>query len=264
MASQTILTMTKNLSRLSFPVLVLFVFAGINLNAQENKLTPPSVTNIDQLDTVVFDLSQAFVVNGFVEFPVSFKTDDVIYALDFSLKYNQNKYSFDTIIDMTTYLLDNSFYNPFDSTIRFTSSSLTPIPNLTQLVKIRFDTITTSLMCFGDIYTLKGYLNGDQCSVKLVDCNVLSVTENSFTPGSISVFPVPAKEAVHIRISELIYNAVVSLIDLSGRIMEEQNHSVVHEGSVLSFETGNLSEGIYLVNVKSGKNSFTGKLVINK
>lgn len=262
MASQTTLTMTKNLSRLLF--LASFMLAGIYVFAQENKWTPPSTANIDQYDSVVFDLSQAVVANGYVEFPVYFKSDDVIYALDFSLKYNQNKYSFDTIIDMTTYLLDNSFYNPFDSTIRFTSSSLTPIPNLTQLVKIRFDTITTSLMCFGDIYTLKGYLNGDQCSVKLVDCSLLSVTENSFTPGSITVFPVPAKEAVHIRISELIYNAVVSLTDLSGRIMEEQNHSVVHEGSVLSFETGNLSEGIYLVNVKSGKNSFTGKVVINK
>lgn len=262
MHSQTTLTMTKNLIHVFF--FASFMFAGINVFAQENKLTPPSVANIDQYDSVVFDLSQAVVANGYLEFPVYFKTDDVIYALDFSLKYNQNKYSYDTIIDMTTYLLDNSFYNPFDSTIRFTSSSLTPIPNMTQLVKIRFDTIATSLMCFGDIFTLKGYLNGDQCSVKLVDCNLLSVSENSFSPGSITIFPVPAKEAIHIRMSELIRNAVFSLSDLSGRIIETQNYPVVQAGATVSFNTGNLSEGVYFVTVESGKNTFTGKVVINK
>ncbi|MBL7929914.1 MAG: T9SS type A sorting domain-containing protein [Bacteroidia bacterium] len=242
-----------------------FLFsAGISVQAQENKVSPPVTANIDQFDSVVFDLSQAVVANGYLEFPVYFKTDDVIYSLDFSLKYNQTKYLYDTIIDMTTYLLDNSFYNQFDSTIRFTSSSLTPIPNLTQLVKVRFDTITTSLMCFGDIFTLKGYLNGDQCSVKLVDCNLLSVSENSFNHGSIVIFPVPSKEVIHVRMNELIQNAVISMTDLSGRIIEEQNHQIVQPGSTVSFETGNLSDGVYLVTVKSGRNTFTGKAVINK
>lgn len=254
--------MTKNLYRIFF--FASFMFAGIIVNAQENKLTPPGVANIDQYDSVVFDLSQAVVANGYVEFPVYFKTDDVIYALDFSLKYNQNKYLYDTIIDMTTYLLDNSFYNQFDSTIRFTSSSLTPIPNLTPLVKVRFDTLTTSLMCFGDIYTMKGYLNGDQCSIKLIDCNVLSVSENSFAPGSITIYPVPAKETIHIRMNEMMKDAVISLADVSGRVVEEQKHLAIQKGDKVSFNAGHLSDGVYFITVNSGKNSFTGKVVIHK
>lgn len=55
-------------------LLILHAVVSVNVNAQENELTPTSTANIDQFDSVVFDLSQAVVSNVFIEFPVYFKT----------------------------------------------------------------------------------------------------------------------------------------------------------------------------------------------
>ena len=52
---------------------------------------------IDNLDTVVFDLSQAIIVSNKVSFPVYVLSDETINSLDFSFMYNQNNLLFDSI-----------------------------------------------------------------------------------------------------------------------------------------------------------------------
>ena len=103
------------------------------------------VQTIDALDTVVFDLSQAVINGNNVEFPVSIISDDTINSLDFSLKYNQINLSYDTIIDLTTYLQSFAFYNNNDSTLRFTSYCFQAISHDTSLVSIHFNMLSAQI-----------------------------------------------------------------------------------------------------------------------
>ncbi|GEM_PF-1280216 len=228
----------------------------------KNSYHPPST--IDVYDTVIFDLSQSATINGYTEFPVYFKSDDVIYAFDFSLKYDHNKISYDTIIDLTTYLLDNCYYNPNDSTIRFTSSSLIPIDNNTPLVKVRFDTLTNSAICFGDVHTLKGYLNGDVCSVKLIDCSPLGIAEISPDKINALVFPNPASKSITIKFQNTVLeNAVVVISDFTGKNFYQQNQSMNIFGKECKVDLKNFAKGIYILQVHSGTQTFKQKLVIH-
>ena len=94
----------------------------ISSTTTSNNITTNS--QIDLSDTVVFDLSQAIITGTSIDIPISIISDDTINALDFSLKYDQVKFLYDSIIDLTTYLQAVSFYNSNDSTIRFTSNSI--------------------------------------------------------------------------------------------------------------------------------------------
>src|SRR5688572_12208989 len=71
---------------------------------------------IDSSDTVFFNFDQVTVNAGIASFPISIITDDTIYALDFSFRYNVNAVSCDTIIELVNYIESDYFYNGLDST----------------------------------------------------------------------------------------------------------------------------------------------------
>ena len=121
--------------------------------------------SIDLLDTVVFDVSNAIKIGNVISFPISILSDDTVNALDFSFKYNQTNLTYDSITDLTTYLQALAFYNPNDSTVRFTSNSFQRYVNNTPLVMLHF-TLLTSQFITSDINTIKGYLNGNVCSIR--------------------------------------------------------------------------------------------------
>ena len=70
--------------------LLLLMFLALNVSALRANEPLPGITVINQLDSVIFDLSQSVCASGQVTFPVYFKSDDPIYAVDFSLKFNPN------------------------------------------------------------------------------------------------------------------------------------------------------------------------------
>jgi hypothetical protein len=138
---------------------------------------------INSADTVVFDLSQATCAGAYIQIPVSILSDDTIYTLDFSLKYDHINLTYDSVANHKAYLNESSYYNPPDSTLRFTSWSLQQIGNNTPLVYIYFNLLSGQI---GAAYlnTIKAYLNGDSCSVKIID----AVPSTGITAGGSTTF----------------------------------------------------------------------------
>ncbi len=253
--------MKKILLLLAAILFEIIITPAQTVNSTE-KLTPPSPLTIDQFDTTIFDISQAVYAGSYVEFPVYFNSDDFIYAFDFSFKYNQLNFLFDTIIDMTTYLLDNSYYNPNDSTIRFTSSSLTPIANNTPLVKIRFDTLSGQ-MCSNDINTILDYLNGQQWgSVKVIDCIALGISENKKDDNLFTVFPNPSDGMINVQFKKPVGETCsLKIEDITGKTVFENNFNDL-TSNPFNLDLHFLPKGIYILRVISSSASYSRKLVL--
>lgn len=220
-------------------------------------LTQCSFAQVNTLDTLMFDISQAVTTGSYVEVPVSFLSDDSIVALDFSFKYNQVNFTCDSIIDLTTYLQELWYYNTNDSIMRFTSYSLQNIPNNTAVVMVRFNTLSGQL-CGSDMNTVKGYLNGDACSIKVVNCipNGLLEVDASHL---ISIYPNPANWKLYIETQE--EKVSVSLIDVSGRqVIPSFNAETLKK---IEINTASLSDGVYFLQTnRSNGLTKTEKIII--
>jgi len=163
------------------------VFAG---NHDVNKSTI-----INQLDTVVFDLTKAVIAGNKIWFPVYMLTDDTdIVALDFSLKYNLAKLAYDTILPIPSYIqgLPNQ-----DASHRIAYTSYTGGQNYvndTPLVYIRFTWLSSGQICDTDLDSVKGYLNGTTCSVKIPSsCLSVGLPEVNIKDNFFTIFPNPSQ-----------------------------------------------------------------------
>lgn len=238
-------------------LLLLAFIKGLNAQIIQNR-------TIDIYDTVVFDVSQAAVVtvgvDNYVDIPISFKSDDIINALDFSLKYNHSNLLYDTIFDFTGHIQMAEYYNPNDSTIRFTSNSLTVYTNLVKTVSIRFKMLSNQ-MSNTDLNTLLAYLNGDLSSVKLVGA-VIGIGINELEVSNLfNSYPNPATESICISVNQI---SDMDIIDLSGKIVYKQNDlSPISENKI---DVNFLSAGMYILKVTSISTDAVQlkKIIINK
>ena len=158
-------------------LIICTIFIGFIAQAQNNnhdQVNSKTPSVINALDTVIFDLSKAVVTGSQVEFPVLFKSDDVVNALDFSMKYDQINFLYDSIYSKAYYITSSSLYNSSDQTIRFTSYSFHNYTHDTVLVTMRFTMLNGIDFCSADLNTISVYLNGDPCSFKVVNCAVFS------------------------------------------------------------------------------------------
>lgn len=215
---------------------------------------------IDTLDTVIFDLNKAVLIGNIVEFPVTFHSDDFIYALDFSLKFNNQLVEFDSLINITPGLNYLYYMNPIDSTLRFTSYRLGQLINDTAVVKLRF-TSQYGAICMNDLNTIDGYLNGDHCSYKVTDCDTLtsSVFNLSFSKGFESIYPNPASDKVNVKV---VKDTFIRIVTTNGKIV--LNKSLKSSEEEHELNVSNLSEGLYFVHFISNEGSVTQKLLIQK
>jgi hypothetical protein len=197
---------------ISFSILcfILLSLQGLSIDLQEAKhystldLTEIQTPAIDSLDTVIFDLSQAVYGSNTVYFPVYFSSDDLIYALDFALRYVDSRLVYDTITlaPAGSGLLAYSFLNPADSTVRFTSSQFVALPNRQPIAFVHFELIpgTTSLDTT-DFYNLRGLLNGDPCTELVIPPGVTSLNEPVLSVD-IKVFPNPTTQSFSLCVDE--------------------------------------------------------------
>ena len=196
-------------------IILILITAFITSSAQSQSIAQ-RVFTIDQFDTVFFDLQAAVVVGNKVEFPVYFRSDDQIVALDFNFKYNQIKLDYDTIFKMANYLDALAFYNSNDSTVRLTSFTNTLFyPNDSVLFKVRFDILQPGALCSGDLNSVNSLLNGDICTSKKVDCPTSLIEESIFK--EVTIGPNPSNGVVHIH--GLPNGSRYRLADLKGRIV---------------------------------------------
>ena len=229
-------------------LIVTIIFSSLISFAQ----SPNDMNIIDAQDTVVFDISHADSGIGYVEFPVYFLSNDTINALDFSFKYNQTNFSYDTILKLAGYLSITSNYNLGDSTVYFTSFSITTFTNNTPMVKIRFN-VSSGKFCTDDLNSVLVYLNGDACSAKITDC--ITDTVNSIVAPvnyneSVELFPNPSNGFFQMNFntnSSESYHLIVS--DVNGKIVYKQNaNSSVGEND-MNLHLDFLSKGVYLLQV---------------
>ena len=238
------------------PRIVISVMAGIAFS-QNNSIRESQV--IDQFDTVVFNVSQSVSQSGYVEFPVYFRSDDTVNALDFSFKFNTTKFAYDSVIRLAGYLSISANYNTTDSTLYFTSYSLQRITNDTPLVKVRLWLLSGQL-CSGDLNSVAAYLNGDPCTLRVTNpaACLTDVVEIENKNQSLSVYPNPTTGLSNIKFnSSANDNAVTSLSDFSGRVVMNQNVKLISGDNNFPLDLNQLSDGIYILMLKSSlENSF--------
>lgn len=123
---------------------------------------------INASDSVIFDLSRATCTSSYFIVPVSIKSTDVIYALDFSMKYTLSKITYNSIINYyPTSVTASANYYTGDSTLRFTSFCMSTMVHDTAIVAVRFNFISGPVTVL-DFNSIHAYLNGDGCSYKVV------------------------------------------------------------------------------------------------
>lgn len=211
---------------------------------------------IDQYDTVVFDLSLAIRNGSYIDIPVYILSDDSIFSLDFSLKFDHSKLEFDTIIDNATYLQSLSYYNPSDSTIRYTSSSFQNYRNDTTLVSIRFNTFSGEIN-LEDLNSLFSYLNGSSCSIKVINSLPVFIENIDEMVNVVKVFPNPANDILNINSDE---NISIQLLDINCR--EVYGTTILNSNQILEVDIHDFNPGIYLLRVYNENNYSIMKVII--
>lgn len=209
---------------------------------------------IDVFDTVVFDISQSVMAGNQVSFPVYFLSDDTINALDFSLVFDETNFSLDTIINLTTYL--QPVYNINMGILYFTSYSLQEIDHNTPLVSVRFNMLGHYL-CSDDLDSIIVYLNGDPCSVKVIECISDKTPEINNVNELVSCFPNPVSGILNI-ISPV--DAAIELIDVNG---SQVLSSKAEANRTLQINTSGIASGVYMVKIFNDNTVSVKKIVIN-
>ncbi len=123
---------------------------------------------INQFDTVIFDFSQALCTSGLIQVPVSISSDDQVYALDFELKFNPSQFTYNSLINHQPYLNNAANFHATDSTLRFTTFSMTPIGNNTPLISLRFN-VPSGMLSLSSFITIRTWLNGDNSSYRAIN-----------------------------------------------------------------------------------------------
>jgi hypothetical protein len=77
--------------------------------------------------------------------------------------------------------------------------------------------------------------------------------------STITIYPNPTREYIHIILPENVSNAVFTIYDMQGKALIQQN---INNQDVVS--VSNLAAGIYIYSVRTDKEKHEGKLIINK
>jgi len=238
--------------------------ATITINNKSDQPKTPLVINTG--DTVVFDLSNATIAGNYIQFPISILSDDVVNALDFAMKFNYPTFTYDSTFNLTNYISPFGYFNPTDSTLRLTSNSLQTYANNTPLLSIRFN-IGSGFTCSDiNLNAITVYLNGDPCSVKLINCTTTttSISDVSANPELLYVYPNPAMDFFQLDyISNSTKEISIVVFDINGRKVIDQKHSIVAGATNIKTDFDKFSNGVYFVRIVDLSNNSveTRKLV---
>ena len=204
------------MSKIILSNLFLFFAAMIHCQAKQSNIFPtPDVVTIDAGDSVIFDMFNATYSGSQVTIPVYINSDDPIYAVDFSFKFNNLDMVYDTITlsPAGSTLLAVSYLNPNDSVVRFTSSSLVSIANQTVLAFIHFNLASGQSLDAANMFSLKGYLNGDPCSEAIIPPSTVGLSDLA-SNWNLSIFPNPATDFLFVEMNK---DAVLEVLDVQGK-----------------------------------------------
>lgn len=235
-------------------LILLFVLTGTIAFSKNSKSYAPSVSAINQYDTVFFDLIHSSLISNYIEIPVFFRSDDVINALDFAMKFDLTKLEYDSTIVHRTSMSPLANYNPNDSTLRLTSFDLQAIPNDTLLVTLRFKLLNgTTQIHKTDFNSIAALLNGDPCTGIVIEQTIPSAINNISGDVLVHVYPNPATDVLNVSVSE---NTKVQILTVAGQIVFE---GFIAGGEKLNINTSGFPDGNYLLRA-----IINNKLVVRK
>jgi hypothetical protein len=211
-----------------------------------------------QQDSVIFDLGASTGIGNSSEFPVYIISGDSIFALDFAFRFDMNAVAFDSLSVVSGSLQYLFYFNPVDSTFRFTSNSLMPMVSDTPLVLLRFSTLG-SPMCINDLEITETYLNGNVCEHAIRNCVILDVPEEPMEESDLLIYPVPASEKLNVSLNS---PAQVSLVDLRGKSVLQQFCSAQHQ--IMEMEIGFLNPGMYILQIHTATQKLYRKVLIDR
>jgi hypothetical protein len=239
---------------------------GYSQNNSSNNLSAPqkyqqggnSISSIDAGDTVYFDIINLSVVGNVLAIPMYIKSDDIVNAMDFKLKYNHTNLLFDSIqlisncFDQTTF-----FESPFDSSIRFTSNSFLNYPSDTLLLKVYFQ-IVSGTFNDSDFFGQAAFLNGLTCTAYLVVPPPVSVAEINEIPN-LKLYPNPVINELHISGEKL---TEIHIFDINGKLVDSYDPSIVF--SNYRMDVSYLNQGSYVVKINAGDLTSIKQIIVNR
>ena len=237
---------------ISFVLAIAFFASCYCVSASNRSVSSAQIHAIDYQDTLFFDLSAASFTAGLVQFPVYFRSDDTIYAVDFAMKFNQQIIQYDTIIGLLPSLNANFFLNPADSTLRFTSYDLNPIGNYQYVAWIKFYTQSTSISSL-DFSNLEAYLNGFSCTYFFLE-GVNAI--NTPNEKAVRIYPNPTSGLIRMEGAE---NAQLDIFDMQGALMRTFGKSSL---GTRAFDLSFLENGSYVLSLSDDRSFKNFRIVI--
>jgi hypothetical protein len=216
----------------------------------------PSAGFKSATEKVIFDLNRAVYTANSVEVPVTVMSLDAINAIDFSLKFNENKLSFAGVTGVASNLEALSHFNTNDKTLRFTSSSLDNVDAARAVAFVKFN--MNGSVDASDLMNTFGYINGTQAEVEVIGNFVTGISANDYNEV-VAVFPNPATSVVNVIAPEA---TSIQMMDAAGRVISESVS--VPAGQTHSISTSEFAAGVYFVKISNNNFSVMKKVVVNK
>lgn len=213
--------------------------------------------SITSSDTLIFDLSGINYSGNYILVPVYFHSDDTVYTIDFSMRFNLLFLSYDSIIVHHTGVFQAANFNWGDSTLYFTSYCMQPLPHDTPIISVRFNLLSSPIDAsyFNNVLA---YLNGDVCSHQIIPPPLdVSVSLNN-AARSLSLYPNPTSNIFNVVVPE---NADAQLLNASGSAVVSAH---LDANQKYEINTTNLDNGIYLLRIYNRDFSLVKKVLIQK
>src|SRR5215510_4736259 len=102
------------------------IAAGQSRNVFPKNVSARDAKTINSLDTITFDLSGISYSDGYILVPVYFSSDDTVYTIDFSMRFNHSVITYDSIVIEHPGVYHAANFNWGDSTLYFSSYCMQP------------------------------------------------------------------------------------------------------------------------------------------
>ncbi|MBK9423190.1 MAG: T9SS type A sorting domain-containing protein [Bacteroidetes bacterium] len=213
--------------------------------------------NTSMYDTLVYDLANALKNGSSINFPIFTRSSNVIYSVDFAIKFKQANITFDTLISLEPSINYLYYFNPNDSILRLTSYSLNPIISETKLFNIIVSSMNNEL-CLSDFQNSQVYLNGDFAANKITDCIInTAISEPNETAPAIKLFPNPANNYFILENGNF---SRIDITDIHGKLVLTRMHA--NSQILVHFDVDMLAPGPYLVKLYHAGSVSAHKLLI--
>lgn len=159
---------------------ILIIFGNLKVFSKGSGLLfnpgDPLITDkliIDNNDSIIFDLANATLTASYLDLPLYIKSDDVVFGIDYAMKFTLAKLTFSAAIDLIP-SNSSAHFNSNDLFLRYTGGSMQSLPCSAgvYVTKIRFAlsapcvSITTA-----DFTNISALLNGNSCSYRVTNLN---------------------------------------------------------------------------------------------